>query len=218
VIARRWREPDESFWETRDQRRQYVISKVMCWVGVHRAIRLARALDLDADSGRWVGLRKQIRARIDEEGSNPGTGAFVQSFGSSAPDAATLLIPLVRFVPFTDPRVRATVEQVERRLSVDGLVYRYRAEDGLPGSEGPFVICSFWMVDNLALLGEVERARRLFERICAYANDVGLLAEQIDPASGELLGNFPQAFSHVGLIGAALNLELAGQRAKEEAS
>jgi alpha,alpha-trehalase len=215
VVAKRWQEPDESFWEARDRRQHHVISKAMCWVGVHRAIRLARALNLDADLGPWVRLRNEIRVRIDQEGTDPETGAFVQAFGSSAPDAATLLLPLVRFVPITDPRVRATVEQVERHLTVDGLVYRYRAQDGLPGGEGPFVICSFWMVDNLALLGEVERARRLFERICGYANDLGLLSEQIDPASGELLGNFPQAFSHVGLIGAALNLQLAEQRASE---
>jgi GH15 family glucan-1,4-alpha-glucosidase len=210
VVADRWQEPDESFWEIRDARRHFLISKVMCWVAVQRAIRLARALNLEADLDRWTRLRAEIRSRVEQEGVNPRTGAFVQSLGSTAADATTLLIPLVHFLPASDPRVQATIQEVERQLASGGLVYRYRQEDGLSGDEGAFVICSFWLVNNLALTGRLEEARILFERICSYANDVGLLAEQIDPDSGELLGNFPQAFSHVGLISAAINLRNAG--------
>jgi GH15 family glucan-1,4-alpha-glucosidase len=209
VVARRWQEPDESFWEFRDERRHFVISKVMCWVAVQRAIRLARDLNLDADLGRWRRLRDAIRERVDRDGVDARTGVFVQAFGASKLDAANLLIPLVRFVPPEDPRVHSTVDRIQRELATDGLVKRYQRPDGLPGDEGAFVICSFWLVDNLALRGEVDAARRLFERIYRCANDVGLLAEQLDPVSGAQLGNFPQAFSHVGLIGAALNLEKA---------
>src|SRR5215469_12858751 len=214
VVARRWQEPDESFWEFRDARRHYVISKVMCWVAMQRAIRLARALDLDADLPRWRRLRDAIRERVDRDGVDGGTGTFVQAFGASEPDAANLLIPLVRFVPPDDPRMRATVERIRRELATGELVNRYRRPDGLPGDEGAFVICSFWLVDNLAWRGDVDAARGLFEQICRRANDLGLLAEQVDPTSGAQLGNFPQAFSHVGLIGAALNLEKAEASAR----
>lgn len=209
VVARRWTEPDEGIWEVRGGPRHFVSSKVMAWVAVDRAIKLARALGLPADLGAWRRLRREIRERVESEGVDPETGAFVQAFGSRALDASTLLVPLVRFLPADDERVRATCRRIARELARDGLVYRYLAEDGLPGGEGTFVICSFWLVDNLAQGGELERARELFERLCGSANDVGLLAEEIDPASGELLGNFPQAFSHVGLIGAALNLAQA---------
>jgi len=214
VVARRWQEPDESFWEFRDARRHYVISKVMCWVAMQRAIRLARALDLDADLPRWRRLRDAIRERVDRDGVDGGTGTFVQAFGASEPDAANLLIPLVRFVPPDDPRMRATVQRIRRELATGELVNRYQRADGLPGDEGAFVICSFWLVDNLAWRGDVDAARGLFEQICGRANDLGLLAEQVDPASGAQLGNFPQAFSHVGLIGAALNLEKAEASAR----
>lgn len=209
VVERRWTEPDEGIWEVRGGPRHFVYSKVMAWVAVDRAIKLARARRLPAHLERWKTLRKQIRARIETEGVDAETGSFLQAFGSRSADAANLLVPLVRFLPPDDPRVRATLELTEKELLVDGLVYRYRGADGLPGGEGAFVICSFWLVDNLAQTGEVERARELFERLIGYANDVGLLSEQIDPATGDLLGNFPQAFSHVGLIGAAANIERA---------
>ncbi|MEX2458961.1 MAG: glycoside hydrolase family 15 protein [Actinomycetota bacterium] len=207
AVERRWQDPDHGIWEIRDEPRHFTHSKVMAWVAVHRAIKLARALDLPGDIARWVRLRDEMRRRILREGVDPETGAFVQSFGSSALDASNLLVPLVRFLPADDPRVRATMERTAKELTHDGLVMRYRADDGLPGGEGAFVICSFWLVDNLAQAGEAERARELFDRLCGFANDVGLLAEQIDPSTGEQLGNFPQAFSHVGLIGAAINLE-----------
>jgi len=209
VVERRWKEPDESFWEFRDARRHFVISKVMCWVAVQRAIRLARSLNLDADLNRWQRLRDAIHERVDRDGVDARTGAFVQAFGAAELDAANLLIPLVRFLRPGDPRMRATVDRTWRELATDGLVNRYQRPDGLQGDEGAFVICSFWLVDNLAQRGDVDAARALFERISRCANDVGLLAEEVDPVSGAQLGNFPQALSHVGLIGAGMNLKKA---------
>jgi len=213
VVADRWSEPDEGIWEVRGGRRHFVSSKVMAWVAVDRAIRLARALGLPAQTERWSSLRREIRRRVLQDGVDPASGAFVQSFGDQRLDASTLLIPLVRFLRADDERVRATMERVATELAPGGLVYRYLdGDDGLPGGEASFVICSFWLVDNLAMAGEVDRAGHLFERLLSFTNDVGLLAEEIDPATGELLGNFPQAFSHVGLIGAALNLARARDR------
>jgi GH15 family glucan-1,4-alpha-glucosidase len=209
VVARRWTEPDEGIWEVRGGRRHFVSSKVMAWVAVDRAIRLARARSLPADLDRWTALRAAIRRRVERDGVDPSSGALTQSLGDPALDASNLLIPLVRFLPAADPRVRATMRRIAGELSKDGLVYRYLEDDGLPGGEATFLICSFWMVDNLALAGEADRAHGLFKRLLGYANDLGLLAEEVDPVSGELLGNFPQAFSHVGLIGAALNLATA---------
>ena len=210
VVIRRWAEPDEGIWEVRGGPRHFVSSKVMAWVALDRAIRLAQALQLDADIDRWRAVRADIRRRIEDEGVDPETGCFVQAFGSRALDASNLLIPLVRFLPPHDHRVKATMERIATELSADGMVYRYvDADDGLPGGEATFVICTFWLVDNLALAGEVERARQLFERLLGRANELGLLSEEMDAGSGALLGNFPQAFSHVGLIGAALNLEKA---------
>jgi GH15 family glucan-1,4-alpha-glucosidase len=213
VVRDRWELPDDGIWEVRGGRRHFVSSKVMAWVAVDRAIRLARARGLPADLASWKTLRAEIRRRVETEGVDPATGAFVQSFGSSALDASALLIPLVRFLPADDHRVRATMERVATELAPDGLVYRYlNADDGLTGQEATFVICSFWLVDNFALAGEIDRAQELLDRLLAFANDVGLLAEEIDPASRELLGNFPQAFSHVGLIGAVLNLARAREK------
>jgi alpha,alpha-trehalase len=208
VVARRWTEPDDGIWEVRGGRRHFVSSKVMAWVAVDRAIRLARAHSLPADLDRWTALRRAIRRRVEQAGVDPATGAFTQAIGSPALDAANLLLPLVRFLPPEDPRIRATVERTARELAPHGLVHRYLgADDGLPGGEASFVICSFWLVDNLALAGQTDHATALFERLLGHANDLGLLAEEIDPASGQLLGNFPQAFSHVGLISAAINLQ-----------
>ncbi|MGH2809247.1 MAG: glycoside hydrolase family 15 protein, partial [Actinomycetota bacterium] len=206
LVSKRWEEPDHGIWEVRGGLRDFVFSKIMAWVAVDRGIRLARALGLPCDLPEWKALRRRIRKAIETRGIDPETGSFVQSFGSKMPDAACLLAPLVRFLPADDPRVIATIKRVEKDLTRNGLVYRYLTEDGLPGGEGAFVMCSFWLVDNLALCGEKERATELFEQLLGYANDVGLLAEEINPENGELLGNFPQAFSHVGLIGAAKNL------------
>jgi GH15 family glucan-1,4-alpha-glucosidase len=205
-----WERPDRGIWEVRGEPKHFVSSKVMAWVAVDRGIRLARRLGLPADLDRWRELRRRIRETTERNGVDPRTGAFVRAFGESSLDASALLVPLVRFLPADDPRVKATAARVESELCRDELVYRYvDRDDGVPGGEGAFVICSFWLVDNLAMMGETARARTLFEQILDRANDVGLFAEQIDPATGEPLGNFPQAFSHVGLIGAALNLERA---------
>jgi GH15 family glucan-1,4-alpha-glucosidase len=206
-----WTRPDDGIWEVRGPRQHFVYSKVMVWVALDRAIRLARRLALPGRVEHWTTLREQVRRRVETEGVDPTTGTFVQAFGSSALDAAALLIPLRRFLPADDARVRATLDGIARELSIDGLVYRYRAtDDGLPAGEASFVLCSFWLVDNLVATGQVERGRELFERLLGYANDVGLLAEEFDPVSGQQLGNFPQAFSHVGLINSAVQLQRNG--------
>jgi alpha,alpha-trehalase len=209
-VGRVWTEPDDGIWEVRGERKHFVYSKAMAWVAVDRGIRLARRLGLEAPLDRWLALRTEIRARIEAEGVDKATGAFVQAFGSPAMDAATLLLPLVHF-PADAARVRATLDRIEKTLSQDGLVYRYHGlDDGFPEGEGAFLICSFWMVDNLVLTGQLERATELFERLMTYANDLGLMAEQVDPATGEQLGNFPQAFSHMGLINSAIQLQRYG--------
>jgi GH15 family glucan-1,4-alpha-glucosidase len=206
-VARIWVEPDEGIWEVRGGRRHFVYSKVMAWVAIDRLIRLSRALQRPIEMDRWLALRDTIRRRVEDEGVDPVSGAFVQSLGSSSLDASALLLPLVHFLRADDPRARATINRIERELSVDGFVYRYlKRTDGLAGGEATFLICSFWLVDNLALMGQVGRARKLFERLCGCANDVGLLGEEVDPHTGELLGNFPQAFSPVGLINSAIQL------------
>jgi GH15 family glucan-1,4-alpha-glucosidase len=206
VVEELWDKPDEGIWEVRGGPLQFTSSKVFCWVAVDRAIKLARDLKLEADLPRWKKLRKSIREKIEKQGFDPEQGMFRRSFGQSAPDASNLLIPLVRFLKGNDERVIQNMDATLDKLTKDGLVYRYLREDGLPTQEGAFLICSFWLVSNLAGAGRKEEATELFERLIGYCNDVGLLAEEIDPATGEQLGNFPQAFSHVGLIGAAINL------------
>lgn len=205
-IRSRWRDPDEGIWEVRGGPRHFVHSKAMCWVGVDRAIKTAEALGLEGPLDDWRSLREEIRADVLAKGFDPDLGSFVQAYGSKDLDASALLLPLVGFVRADDPRMRSTVEVLGERLCHGGLVYRYLTDDGLPGGEGAFTICSFWLVDNLALVGRVEEASALLERLCSRANDVGLFAEQIDPASGEHLGNFPQAFTHVALINSAHTL------------
>jgi GH15 family glucan-1,4-alpha-glucosidase len=200
-----WREPDHGIWEMRDEPRHFLHSKLMCWVALDRAVELADVLGADAGRvGRWRNERDQIRAAILERGWDDRAGAFTQAFGSSALDASTLLLPIVGFLPPGDARVRATVNAIAERLTDSrGLVYRYKTDDGLQGTEGSFLLCTFWLAHALALGGEVVRARATFERAAAFVNDLGLLSEEVDGASGELLGNFPQAFSHVGLVNAA---------------
>src|SRR6266571_1509747 len=204
TAAARWQEPDQGIWEVRGGPRDFLYSKLMCWVALDCAIELADTLDaLDRIDG-WAAARERIRAAILERGWSEKAGAFTQAFGSDDLDASALMIPIVGFLPATDPRMRATIDAIAERLTdTHGLVYRYRASDGLAGSEGTFLLCTFWLTHALALAGEVERARATFERAVAYVNDVGLLAEEVDPVSGELLGNFPQAFSHIGLVNAA---------------
>lgn len=210
AAAAHWREPDHSIWEIRNRPRHFLYSKLMCWVALDRALVLADDLDAAAHVHDWRRARDEIRTAIEEHGWSERAGAYTQSFGSDALDASALMLPIVGFAPPDDPRMRATVEAVRDGLTgPNGLLYRYRcgdADDGLTGEEGTFVLCTFWLAHALALMGEVAAAREVFERAAGYANDVGLLAEEVDPAGGQLLGNFPQAFSHIGLVNTALAL------------
>ncbi|MFI0037090.1 glycoside hydrolase family 15 protein [Streptomyces mutabilis] len=213
-LAQRWQEPDEGIWEIRGARRHFVHSKVMAWVAVDRTIRLAEASALDMDLAPLVELRATIHREVCDKGFDPVRNTFTQSYGSKELDAATLLIPRTGFLPPDDPRVIGTVDAVRRELSTgDGLVHRYRTRgkrtgvDGLKGNEGTFVLCSFWLVDGLALTDHLDEARGLFERLLALRSDLGLLAEEYDPVQQRQLGNFPQAFSHMGLIQSALLLQ-----------
>jgi alpha,alpha-trehalase len=213
AAAAHWQEPDQGIWEVRGGPEHFLYSKLMCWVALDCAIELADMLDAHDRIEAWVATREQIRDAILERGWSEQARAFTQAFGSDDLDASALRIPMVGFLPATDPRVRATIDAIAERLTdTHGLVYRYRASDGLEGSEGTFLLCTFWLARALALAGEVERARVTFERAVAYVNDVGLLAEEVDPASGELLGNFPQAFSHIGLVNAAWSISQAEER------
>ena len=217
TAARRWRERGAGMWEMRGEPRHHVSSKVLCWVALDRAIALAPQLGEHANLEHWTAEREQIREAILTRGWSEAREAYAQSFDSDELDAAQLLMPIFGFLPATDPRMRSTIEAIGRDLTDDGLVLRYRNQegmnaDGLTGEEGTFVICSFWLVSALAKAGEVERAEALFDKLVSYANDLGLLAEEIDTASGELLGNFPQAFSHIGLITAASEIDKARGR------
>ena len=210
--ARRWTEPDEGIWEVRGPSRHFLYSKLLCWVALDRGLDIARTCGLPADVDHWERVRDEIRAAILESGYDADLGAFTQSFGEPTLDASALVVPLVGFLPAQDPRVASTVRAVQRQLTSHGLVFRYRTQetrDGLAGDEATFALCSFWLVENLALGGRVAEARDLFDRVVFHANDVGLLSEEIDPATGELLGNFPQGFTHLGLIRAALSIDRA---------
>ena len=214
AAAARWRERDAGMWEMRGEPQHHVSSKVQCWVALDRAVRLAPGLGEFARPDQWAAERDRIRQAVLERGWSPKREAFVQAFDGDELDAAALLMSIVGFLPATDPRMRSTIEAIARDLTQDGLVLRYRNDtgvnaDGLHGEEGTFVICSFWLAQCLAQSGEVDRAEALFDRLSGYANDLGLLAEQIDAANGELLGNFPQAFSHIGLINAAWEIDRA---------
>ncbi|MBA2595770.1 MAG: glycoside hydrolase family 15 protein, partial [Chloroflexia bacterium] len=209
-----WRERDAGMWEMRGEPRHHLSSKVLCWAGLDRAVHLAPRLGGYGRADIWADERDLIRAAILERGWSASRQAYAQSFDADELDAAALLMPLVGFLPATDPRMRATIETIARELTEDGLVLRYQTDpglnaDGLSGDEGTFVICSFWLVSCLARAGEIDRAETLFTRLAGAANDLGLLAEEIDPATGELLGNFPQAFSHIGLITAAWEIDQA---------
>ena len=204
TAARRWGETDQGIWEVRGEPRHFVYSKLMCWVALDCATALAGRLGAAARVDEWASTQEEIRDAILREGWSDRAKAFTQSFGSDDLDASNLMLPLVGFLPPDDPRVLATIAATEERLTdARGLVYRYRAHDGLDGEEGVFLLCTFWLAQALAMAGEVGRARAVFERAAVFVNDVGLLAEEVDPVSGELLGNFPQAFSHIGLVNAA---------------
>jgi len=212
-----WTEPDEGIWEVRGSRRHFTHSKVMAWVAADRMVKMTAAAGREAPTDRWRVLRDTIHEDVCRRGFDPARNAFVQSYGATELDASLLMIPLVGFLPVEDPRVRGTVAAIERELLVDGLVQRYPTEsgvDGLPPGEGLFLACSFWLVDNLVLLGRRDDARRLYDRLLALRNDVGLLAEQYDPRARRLLGNFPQALSHIALVNSACNLSQAGRSAR----
>ncbi|MER7959288.1 glycoside hydrolase family 15 protein [Streptomyces sp. NPDC096030] len=206
-----WRDPDEGLWEVRGPRRHFVHSKVMAWVAADRAVRtLEDDPSLRGDPARWRAMRDEIHADVCAKGYDPERNTFTQSYGSRELDAATLLIPRVGFLPSDDPRVVGTVDAVRKELTHGGFVRRYSTSgasvDGLPGGEGTFLVCSFWMADALRMTGREREARELFERLVELCNDVGLLAEEYDPVARRQLGNFPQAFSHIGLVGTALAL------------
>lgn len=204
TAAERWEEPDQGIWEMRGEPRHFLYSKLMCWVALDRAVGLADQLRARDRLRRWQRERDRIRDAILADGWSDAAGAFTQSFGSDDLDASALMIPIVGFLPADHPRVSATIRAIAERLTDDrGLVYRYRAHDGLDGDEATFGICTYWLAHAYALAGDLGRARTSFETITGHANDVGLLAEEIDGATGEQLGNFPQAFTHIGLVNAA---------------
>jgi GH15 family glucan-1,4-alpha-glucosidase len=206
-----WQQPDEGLWEVRGRRRQFVHSKVMVWVAADRAVRtLERHPELDGDLDGWRALRDEVHEEVCEKGYDAERNTFTQSYGSRELDAALLLIPRVGFLPPDDPRVIGTIDAVREELAHNGFLRRYSTDgadvDGLPGGEGAFLVCSFWLADALYMTGRTKEARELFERLAELANDVGLLSEEFDPVTGRHLGNFPQAFSHIGLVNTALAL------------
>ena len=210
-VCAHWREPDAGIWEVRNEPRHFVYSKLMCWVAIDRGLRLANKRSFPADQARWLENRDAIYVEIMERGWHQTLDAFVQDYDSDELDASSLLMPLVFFVSPTDPRMLRTLDRIRERLALDGLVHRYRlssssSPDGVIGREGAFSICTFWMVEALTRAGRVEDARLMFEKMLGYANHVGLYAEEISH-KGEAMGNFPQAFTHLGLISAAFNLD-----------
>jgi GH15 family glucan-1,4-alpha-glucosidase len=205
-----WPEPDDGIWEIRGERRHFVHSKVMAWVAFDRAVRGVETQDLEGPVDHWRKLRERIHTEVCTQGFDEQLGSFVQSYGSQELDASLLLLPLVGFLPASDPRIRGTVEAIERDLIEDGFVLRYRTKtygvDGLPPGEGVFLPCSFWLVDCYELLGRHDEAHQLFERLVGLGNDLGLLSEEYDPKAKRLLGNFPQAFTHLALVNSAFNV------------
>jgi len=217
-VERVWREPDEGIWEVRGPRRHFTHSKVMAWVALDRAVKAVERFGLEGPVDRWRTVRDQIHTDVCARGYDPEIGAFVQFYGAGLLDASLLMIPLVGFLSADDPRMRGTVKAIEERLTSDGFVARYPTDpevDGLPPGEGAFLPCSFWLADNLVLQGRQDEARALFERLLAVRNDVGLLAEEYEPGTRRMLGNFPQAMSHMALVNTAANLTKARGPAKD---
>ncbi len=216
AAGRYWKLPDQGIWEIRDEPRHYLHSKLMCWVALDCALKMADWLGASEDHIHgWTTTHQNIRRAILERGWSDDVRAFTQSFDDNTLDASSLVIPMVGFLPGDHPKVLATLDAVEAHL-VDsrGLIYRYRSDDGLPGDEGSFLLCTFWLAQAQAMAGRVDRARQIFTRAAEYANDLGLFSEQIDPDSGEMRGNFPQAFSHIGLVNAAWSIHQATQDTK----
>lgn len=213
-----WERPDTGIWEVRGPERHFTHSKMMAWVAMDRAVKAVEHFGLDGPVERWRALRDTIHDQVCREGFNAERGAFVQFYGSDLLDASLLMMPLVGFLPATDSRVRGTIEAIERELTTEAFVARYTTVpevDGLPAGEGAFLLCSFWLVDNLELLGRHDEARHLFEQLLAIRNDVGLLSESYDIKARRLVGNYPQAFSHIGLINTARNLSRRGGPAED---
>ena len=212
--ASRWKEKDQGIWEIRGEARDFLYSKLMCWVALDRAIALAPQLGAQHRVEDWATARDEIRAAILEHGWSEQAGAYTQAFGSDDLDASNLMLAITGFLAGDDPRMKATIDATADRLTDKrGLAYRYVAHDGLAGEEGTFLLCTFWLAQAQALAGELDQATATFERAVAAINDVGLLAEEVDAGSGEMIGNFPQAFSHIGLINAAWAIAQARQRA-----
>jgi GH15 family glucan-1,4-alpha-glucosidase len=213
-VCQNWSRPDEGIWEVRGGRQQFLYSRLMCWVAIDRGIRLARKRSFPAPLNQWIGARDAIYNEVFDVFWNEEKKTFIQHRGSSTVDAACLLMPLVKFISPTDPRWLSTLQAVERELVEDSLLHRYRigaaAPDGLPGQEGTFSMCTFWYAECLARSGDPRQARFVFEKMLGYANHVGLYAEELGP-EGEHLGNFPQAFTHLGLISAAYAVDRALQ-------
>jgi len=221
-VCEGWDEPDAGIWEVRSDPQQFVYSKVMCWTALDRGIELAETADgIDAPLERWRTCRADVRAAILERGFSERTNSFVRAFGDDDTlDSANLLVPIVGFLPPDDERVQGTIDAtIDRLVTDDGLVRRYEGDDGLPGTDSPFVVSSFWLVTALALAGRTEEATARFETILEYASPLGLLAEAVDPETGDQRGNFPQAYSHIGLLNGALALaDTAGSSATSPAT
>ena len=220
TAAKRWTETDAGMWEMRGEPRHHLSSKVLCWTALDRAVKMAPQLGEHAHTEHWAEERDRIREAILQRGWSKKSKAFAQSFDADELDAAALLMPLLDFLPATDEQMRSTIDAIADELTEDGLVLRYRNTeglnaDGLSGEEGTFVICSFWLAACFARAGELDRAEALFDQLVGYANDLGLIAEEVDTANDELLGNFPQAFSHIGLIKAAWEIDQARARAAD---
>jgi GH15 family glucan-1,4-alpha-glucosidase len=219
-VENHWHEPDDGIWEVRGPRRHFTHSRVMAWVAADRAVRAVERYGLEGPVDRWRALRDTIHAEVCDQGWDAKVGAFTQYYGATELDASVLMIPLVGFLPPEDPRVVSTVDAIQRELVVDGFVLRYQnasGVDGLSGREGAFLPCTFWLADCLALIGRLDEAKSTFERLLGLANDLGLLSEEYDPRAGRLIGNFPQAFTHVGLINTARNLTTAlGDRSRTQ--
>jgi GH15 family glucan-1,4-alpha-glucosidase len=216
-----WRQPDAGLWEVRGGVRPFTHSRVMAWVAFDRGIRAVEDFGVDGPVEAWRAVRQAIHDNVCTHGFDRQLGSFVQSYGSKELDASLLLLPTVGFLPSSDPRVRGTIAAVERRLFVDGFLRRYdpaTSDDGLPGTEGAFLACSFWLADAYVLIGRIDDARRLFERLLELRNDVGLLSEEFDTGTRRLAGNYPQAFSHIALVNTAHNLARATKPAEQRSA
>jgi GH15 family glucan-1,4-alpha-glucosidase len=219
----RWRDPDEGIWEVRGSRRHFTHSKAMAWVAADRAVKAVEQFGLEGPVQRWRVLRGEIHREVCDRGFDQHRNTFTQSYGRHELDASLLMLSLVGFLPATDPRMVGTVAAIERELCADGFVQRYAGAslgevDGVAGNEGAFLPCSFWLADNLVLQGRARESHALFDRLTGLANDVGLLSEEYDTMAGRLVGNFPQAFSHVALVNTAHNLNGPASPARARAA